>query len=99
MLSDKEVKKVASLARISLADNEVVKFQKELSSILDYVETLNKADTSQVEPLYQTSGITTAWREDQPSRMLQPNEVDALLISQAPQEEKRQIKVKSVISR
>lgn len=54
---DKEfVKKAAKLAKISLTDAEVERFAPQLSEIIQYVEILEKADTSNVEP---TSHVIT----------------------------------------
>jgi len=40
MISKEEVKHIAKLARLGLTEKEVGKYQKELSSILDYIEKL-----------------------------------------------------------
>ncbi|MDP2664107.1 MAG: Asp-tRNA(Asn)/Glu-tRNA(Gln) amidotransferase subunit GatC, partial [bacterium] len=48
MISKEEVKHIAKLARLGLSDKEIGKFQKDLSSILDYVEKLKKVDVSGV---------------------------------------------------
>lgn len=44
MATAEEVKKLASLARISLADGELEKFTKEFDSILAYVGQLEKLE-------------------------------------------------------
>jgi len=64
-LKKEEVEKIASLARIDLTEEEKKKFQKELSSILDYVDKLNEVDTEGVEPTYQVTGLRNVWREDE----------------------------------
>ena len=46
-----QVKKVAKLSRISLDDNKLESLSKDLASILNFVEQLNKLDTEQTEPL------------------------------------------------
>ena len=48
-LSDKEVAAIAELARLTLSDEEKQKFGKDLSKILEYVETLKGAALS-VDP-------------------------------------------------
>ena len=50
MISKKEVEHIAKLARIGLTSGEIEKFQKELSSILDYFEKLEEVDVSEAEP-------------------------------------------------
>ncbi|MEK7125065.1 MAG: Asp-tRNA(Asn)/Glu-tRNA(Gln) amidotransferase subunit GatC [Patescibacteria group bacterium] len=98
MLSREEVIKIAQLARIALTDDEVTKFQKELSSILSYVEQLNAVDTSGVEPLAQVTGLENALREDVVQGVFPPSkqQTEALLV-QAPAREGDYLKVKSVL--
>ena len=50
--------------RSKLTDEEVAKFQAELSTILDYVALLDSADTSGLEPTYQVTGLTNVMRPD-----------------------------------
>jgi len=44
------VQHIAKLARLGLTEKEIGKFQKELSSILDYIEKLKEVDISKVQP-------------------------------------------------
>ena len=46
-----QVKKVAKLSRISLDDSKLEELSKDLDSILNFVEELNKVDTKKIEPL------------------------------------------------
>ena len=64
-LSKQDILKLARLARLRLTDSEVEKFQKELSSILEYVEQLNSVDVSGLTPTYQVSGLTNVARTDE----------------------------------
>ena len=64
-LKKEEVEKIAYLARLELSAEEKKKFQKELSSILDYVEQLKEVDTSAVSPTYQVNSLRDIWREDE----------------------------------
>lgn len=51
MITDKEVQKVADLAKIELSDKEVKEFKKDLDSVLDYFSILSKLNTKGVEPM------------------------------------------------
>lgn len=51
MIDKKEVKHIAELARMGLSEKEIEKFQKELSSILDYFEALDEVKAD-VEPTF-----------------------------------------------
>lgn len=98
MLTDKEVKHIAALARIKLTDKEEEHFKKDLSSILGYVETLNKVPTDNVEPLYQVTGIANATRVDETRNSFVMNDgLKRTLIEQAPGHEGDYIKVKAVL--
>ncbi len=46
-----QVKKVAKLSRISLDNSKLESLSKDLASILNFVEQLNKLDTKKTEPL------------------------------------------------
>lgn len=64
MLSKDEVQHIAALARIGLTDEEIPKYQKNLSAILDYFEELEKLDTENVEPVGHITGRFNVTRED-----------------------------------
>lgn len=55
---------MAKLARISLSESEVEKFQKNLSTVLDYVEELKSVDTDGVEEVSQVTGLINVQRDD-----------------------------------
>src|SRR3990167_4518963 len=99
MLTDKEVKHIASLARIKITEKEEKDLKKDLSSILGYVEKLNEADTTGIEPLYQTTGLVDSFRSDEPRGEFKMDEdLNEKLIGQAPHKEGRFVKVKSILS-
>jgi aspartyl-tRNA(Asn)/glutamyl-tRNA(Gln) amidotransferase subunit C len=50
MITKEEVLKVADLARLELSEPEIVGFTAQLGSILGYMEQLETADISGVEP-------------------------------------------------
>ena len=45
------VKKIASLARIAITDEEVARIAPELDNIMGWIEQLGEVDTSSVEPM------------------------------------------------
>lgn len=63
-ISKKDVKHVAKLAKLKLADDEISKFSQQLSEIISYVEELDKVDTSKTEPTSQTTGLENISRQD-----------------------------------
>jgi len=50
LIEKKTVEHIANLARLEVSEEEITSFTRELGSILDYVEQLNEADTTKVEP-------------------------------------------------
>jgi len=100
MLSDTELDHIAELARVRVAPEKREQLKKDLSAILDYVEKLNKADTSSVEPLYQTTGLVNATRADEPREEFPMTEkLEELLNGQAPARKERFVKVKSILKK
>lgn len=54
-VTEKDVSYVADLANLELTEDERARMQKDLNSILGYIDTLNELDTSNVEPLAQVA--------------------------------------------
>ena len=86
MISKDEVKKIAQLARIEIGDDQVEKYQTELSAILDFVGQLSKIDTSGVEPIRQIIGLKSIFRKDE-DRGLVDQQSGHELVQQAPEHE------------
>ncbi len=61
-----EVLHVARLARLELTDDEVAKFQEQLSDILEAVSKVSELDLSDVPPTAHPLEIENAWAEDVP---------------------------------
>jgi len=98
MLTDKEVKHIAGLARIKITEKEEKGLKKDLSSVLEYIDKLNEIDTSGVEPLYQITGLVDSFRTDEPRGEFKMDEsLNEKLVGQAPHKEGRFVKVKAVL--
>lgn len=96
MISKEEVKKIAGLARIRLSEDEEESFQKDLSSILDYVETLNEVDVLMVEPTLNAVSGSNIVREDEQVGKTSKDDI-ATIIESAPNHADGLIKVKAVL--
>ena len=59
-----QVKKVAKLSRISLDDSKLESLSKDLISILNFVEQLNKLDTNEIKPLTSIIDKSLDTRDD-----------------------------------
>ncbi|MDD5750533.1 MAG: Asp-tRNA(Asn)/Glu-tRNA(Gln) amidotransferase subunit GatC [Candidatus Pacebacteria bacterium] len=64
MIDEALVKHIARLARLDLSDNERVKIQRDLSSILDYITHLNEIDVKGVEPFCSAASLYSVMRDD-----------------------------------
>jgi aspartyl-tRNA(Asn)/glutamyl-tRNA(Gln) amidotransferase subunit C len=72
-----EVLHVARLARLELTDEEVSRFQEQLSEILDAVSKVSELDLTDVPPTSHPLEIANAWAEDEPHASLGLDEVFA----------------------
>lgn len=50
-LSEQEVRKIAHLARLRIEEDDIPNYAQNLSRIIDFVDQLEQADTSDVEPM------------------------------------------------
>ena len=64
-LTRDDISKIAQLARLELNETEIPLYQRSLSSILDFVGELNRADTKGVEPMaHPLAGLAQRLRSD-----------------------------------
>ena len=80
-ISEKDVLRVAHLARIRVSSDELGDYQEGLSWILSLVEQMHDCDTDGVEPMAHPQDIQLRLREDQ---VTEPDQRDAMQES-APQ--------------
>ena len=92
-VSAEEVKKIALLSRLEIKEDRVEAVQQQLSDILSYMELIEQADISEVEPTADAVSMSNVMRDDAPQESL-PNE-DAL--QNAPEAEGGYFKVPKVI--
>jgi aspartyl-tRNA(Asn)/glutamyl-tRNA(Gln) amidotransferase subunit C len=74
-ITREEVLHVARLARLELSDADVVKFQEQLSDILEAVSKVSELDLSDVPPTAHPLEIANAWAEDVPRDCLPLDDV------------------------
>lgn len=94
MLSKEEVKHIATLARIGLKENEIEKFQSDLSAVLDSFKELQATDVSTVLPFDFVPGMKNILRADIPHTP-DPDERKRI-ISLFPRKDGNNLKVKAV---
>ena len=64
-IGKEDVKKVAHLARIGIDEQEMLQFTADLAGVFTLVDSMEKIDTSQVEPLAHPMDIVQRLREDE----------------------------------
>jgi aspartyl-tRNA(Asn)/glutamyl-tRNA(Gln) amidotransferase subunit C len=100
-ITQKDVEYVAALANLRLSTAERERMEKDLNSILDYVDILSEVDTSQVEPMAQAQSVSENgnpldWlREDR----RQPSLEHDVALKNAPQTDGSFFRVPKVIER
>jgi len=92
-ISPEHVRHIAKLARLKLSDSEALLYQKDLNSILEYVETLRELDAENVRPMSHVIPMKNIWREDKPGKAGKPEEI----LANAPAREKDFFKVPKII--
>jgi aspartyl-tRNA(Asn)/glutamyl-tRNA(Gln) amidotransferase subunit C len=76
-----EVERIASLAKLSLSDEEAETLAAELDSLLSHFEALQELDTSGIAPTSHPIPLPTPMRDDQPVAAMDP----ALAVANAPE--------------
>ena len=93
-LTKEEVLHVANLARISLTEEEVEKYQVQLKKLLDDVEKINQVEGYDDDIMIASWSENTTLRKDEKGEMLNPKEV----VENAPRHSGNYIEVPVVIS-
>ena len=65
-ITREEVLHVARLARLELSEDEIERFQGQLSAILDAVSKVSELDLSDVPPTSHPLELANVWAEDVP---------------------------------
>jgi aspartyl-tRNA(Asn)/glutamyl-tRNA(Gln) amidotransferase subunit C len=65
LAAHEQVRHVARLARMELAEDEERHLQADLSAILTYIDKLNQLDTKDIEPTAQVGAAGVPMRDDQ----------------------------------
>ena len=75
-ISQSDIKKVASLARLAFSENDLPIFDKNLNNILSLMTQMQAVDTSHVSPMSHAFDTTQPLR---PDVVTEDNQRDALL--------------------
>ena len=64
-LSPDQVRHIAKLARLTLTEEEITRFTKDLGGIFTLIEQLGEVDTADVAPTAQVTGLSNVSRMDE----------------------------------
>lgn len=88
-----DVEKVALLSRLDMPETELETFTGQLNAILEYADSLNKVDTSAIQPTAHVLPLKNVMRPDAVKTSL-PRE---LALANAPEQEDGYFKVPKII--
>ena len=92
-LSKKEVEHIADLARLHLEEDEIVRFQQQLSDILDHIGILQSVKTAAVDSTTSDGQKDSRLREDVAGKAMSRDE----LLKNAPDVKSHQFRVPPVL--
>ena len=92
-ISRDEVHRIAKLANLDFTEEEYDRFTQQLSAILDYVATLDRLDTDDIEPTAQVAGVAGTLRDDDVGGSIPREEA----LANAPEADRGLFKVPKVI--
>ncbi|MDO8643908.1 MAG: Asp-tRNA(Asn)/Glu-tRNA(Gln) amidotransferase subunit GatC [bacterium] len=92
-LSQKEVQKIAELARLELSSKDEEKFSDQLSGILTHIEKLGELKTEGIEPTSHAMLVPTPFRDD--TVIVSP--IHEKVLAQSPDREETLFRVPKVL--
>lgn len=92
-LTRDEVLHIARLARVGLSEEDVARFQEQLSEILDHFEALRELDTEDVPPTAYPLALESVMRPDEVRPSLSQEDV----LANAPLAEEGAFRVQAVL--
>ena len=93
-ISDKELDKLAHLARLSFEGDERIQIKNELVKIISFCEKLNQIDTEGIEPLIYVTPTLNNVREDVVQEVITKEEA----LKNAPKKDSDFFRIPKVIS-
>lgn len=88
-----DIERNAFISQLSLTEEEIEAYAKELNKIAEYMEILKEVNTNDVEPLTHIFPTSNMLREDIPGETLSVEES----FSNAPEVEERMFKVPKIV--
>lgn len=92
-ITRKDVEYIANLSRLTISEEEIEEYTKQLSEILEHVNRLQKLNTDNVEPMSYAVDIKNIYRDD----INEPSIDREKVLDAAPSVEKNCFKVPKII--
>lgn len=93
-LKKEEIEHLSDLARLKIDEEDIEQYGKQMSSILEYVQTLGQLDTDDVEAFAHATSGENAFRADEVERC--DNDVRKRAIDEFPNREGDLLEVQAV---
>ena len=94
-ITDKEIDRIASLAKLEFKDDEKQEIRDDMNKILTFIEKLNELDTDNVEPLLFMNDEVNTLRPDEARIDITQKEA----LKNAPQKDSDYIKIPKVLNK
>jgi aspartyl-tRNA(Asn)/glutamyl-tRNA(Gln) amidotransferase subunit C len=91
-LTQKEVEHIATLAHLHLGEEELEKYRRQLTDILDYADRLRRVDTSAISPTTTVLPLRSVLRSDDVKKSLTRDEA----LANAPEQDKHMFRIPPV---
>ena len=88
-IDDEMIEYVGILAKLELSPEEKDEAKSDMSRMLDYIDMLNRLDTSGVEPMSHVFDVHNVFREDEVTN----GDQSEAMLANAPEQKEKQYKV------
>jgi len=92
-LTREEVQHISQLCRVGMTEQDIARFQGQLSAILEAFEVLKEVDTASVPPTAHALALQNVLRDDTVTESLPREDV----LANAPQEEMGCFRVRAIL--
>ncbi|TAE92328.1 MAG: Asp-tRNA(Asn)/Glu-tRNA(Gln) amidotransferase subunit GatC [Verrucomicrobia bacterium] len=89
-----DVRRIATLARLELTDEEVASFSGQLDAILGHIAQLSQLEVTGIEPTAYAAAMAAPMRDDTPWQSLP----SSALLQNAPDQAQGQVRVPKVVA-
>ena len=92
ILTQKEVEHIAALAHLRLGEQELEKYRRQLTDILEYADRLRQVDTSAISPTTTVLPLRSVLRNDEIKQSLNRDEA----LANAPEQDRHMFRIPPV---